>query len=765
MTSALMYAIGVVAFLIFLYLLFRMFSGVRIIGNNSVGIVEKRFSRKGSIKSGFIALAGEAGFQPGVLRGGVHFLLPVMYRVHSAPLVTITQGKLGYVFARDGQSLDPGQTLASNAGAANFQDAEAFLKAGGQRGPQRQVLREGTYAINLAQFIVITEEKVYALPINSDDEQIITRMAGQIAERKGFRAVVIKDSEDLLGIVTVHDGPSLPQGEIIAPTVGDDPSNRTTYHNTFQDPDKFLAAGGMRGRQLQVLVEGTYFVNRLFATVEVIPKTTVDVGYAGVVVSYTGETGMDVSGTEYKHGEMVARGHRGVWNEPLLPGKYAFNTYAGKVIMVPTTNIILKWSRTEVGAHRYDENLAEVSLITKDAFEPSLPLSVVVHIDYRKAPLVIQRFGDIRRLVEQTLDPMVSAYFKNVAQTRTLIQLLQERSAIQEISGQEMKGKFNHYNLELEEVLIGTPQSSSEDDTIEVILTQLRNRQIAEEQVETYHRQEKAAVQERMLREAESKARQQQLLTESEISITVQSNQGKADYQRALQQAAQIRALSEAEAEKAARIGIGQAIAIDEQVRAYGGPQYQVMQQVMTRFAEAIQQARVDVVPKILITGGDGSNGNGNSGTGSVMEALMTLLLSEKMGVAIHEEPSAASPAAEAFRQQIRQSLARADEGPMATPTPTPRFAELTPPPAGGPFPAAVPAGSGDPAAPGAPAAPARPVGPVAAAESALNRGATEKTVVPAGKPAAPPSNRPQNGPPAGGTTPPTPPREPGSGR
>ena len=82
-----------------------------------------------------------------------------------------------------------------------------------------------------------------------------------------------------------------------------------------------------------------------------------------------------------------------------------------------------------------------MSLITKDAFEPSLPLSVVVHIDYRKAPLVIQRFGDIKRLVEQTLDPMVSAYFKNIGQTRTLIQLIQERSAIQQIVGRADEGE------------------------------------------------------------------------------------------------------------------------------------------------------------------------------------------------------------------------------------------------------------------------------------------------------------------------------------
>ncbi len=64
-----------------------------------------------------------------------------------------------------------------------------------------------------------------------------------------------------------------------------------------------------------------------------------------------------------------------------------------------------------------------------------------MHIDYRKAPLVIQRFGDIKKLVEQTLDPMVSAYFKNVGQTRTLIQLLQDRSAIQDALGRADEGE------------------------------------------------------------------------------------------------------------------------------------------------------------------------------------------------------------------------------------------------------------------------------------------------------------------------------------
>jgi uncharacterized membrane protein YqiK len=645
---------------------------IRYIPNTRVGLVEKLISGKGSVRSGLIALHGEAGFQPDVLRGGWHFLTPFQYRVHRMPLVTIPQGKIGYVFARDGKDLSATQVLASNEAARNFQDVVGFLEAGGQKGPQRMILREGTYAINLVQFVVITDDQIYYLPLDRSEFEVFKKMATVIAARSGFEPVIIRGTDDSVGIVTVHDGPSLPSGEIIGAIVGEDPALAETYHNKFQDPDKFLRAGGFRGRQLQVLVEGTYYVNRLFGTVELIPKTVVEVGNVGVVVSYTGAAGADLSGTDYLHGELVARGQRGVWSEPLLPGKYAFNTYAGKVLTVPTTNFILKWTRGETGSHKYDENLAEVSLITKDAFEPSLPLSVVVHIDYRKAPLVIQRFGDVKKLVEQTLDPMVSAYFKNIGQTRTLIQLIQERSAIQQQSGEQMKEKFAHYNLELQEVLIGTPTSGQPGGQIEQILTQLRSRQIAVEQIETYSRQQTAAGKERELREAEARARQQQLLTESEISIQVQSNQGKADFARAQQQAAQIqtlaaaegektrllgegeakkiRALAEAEAERAARVGVAQALAIDEQVRAYGGPQFQMAQQVMGRFAEAIQTSGVDVVPKVSL----GSGG----GNGSLLDSLLGVLLSEKLGTMAGIATTAPrDPAAEQIRAHLRKKL------------------------------------------------------------------------------------------------------------
>jgi len=667
--------LGIFGWLLFgIVLLVLLTKTFRYIPNTRVGIVEKLVSGKGSVQNGLIALSGEAGFQPEVLRGGWHLFVPFMYRIHKVPLVTIPQGKIGYIFARDGQDLPPTQALASNVKANNFQDVRAFLANGGQKGPQRMILREGTYAINIAQFVIITEDQTYYLPLDRSELETFQKMNAIIAERGGFRPVIIRGADDSVGIATVHDGPSLHSGEIIAPMVGEDPLDLATYHNNFQDADKFLRAGGLRGRQYQVMVEGTYYVNRLFATIELIPKTTVDVGTVGVVVSYTGDKGTDISGQEYRHGELVTKGERGVWSEPLLPGKYAFNTYAGKVLMVPTTNFILKWTKGEVGSHKFDENLTEVSLITKDAFEPSLPLSVVVHIDYRKAPLVIQRFGDVKKLVEQTLDPMVSAYFKNIGQTRTLIQLIQDRSAIQEQSGTQMKEKFALYNLELQEVLIGTPTSGAPGGQIEQILVQLRSRQIADEQVETYGRQQSAATKERELREAEATAKQQTLLTESAISIQVQSNQGKAEYAKAQQQAAQIQTLAGAEAEKvrlmgegeakrikvmaeaqaeqAARVGVAQALAIEEQVRAYGGPQFQLVQQVMNRFAEAIEKSQVDVVPKINMGGG------GQQGGGSVIESLLGLLLSQKVSdMAGIVTVTPRDPMAEKLREDLKKQM------------------------------------------------------------------------------------------------------------
>jgi uncharacterized membrane protein YqiK len=632
--------------IIALIIVIRIANVIRYIPNNQVGIVEKLWAAKGSIKSGFIALHGEAGYEPEILRGGIHFFFPFTYRIHKSDLVTVGQGKIAYVFARDGAPLGPSQVLAANDtdDKSDFQDARRFLTGGGQKGPQRKILREGTYGINTTQFAIITDERVYGHALSSQEQDVLDAMKQTISDRGGFAPVILAADQDLVGIVTVHDGPSLPPGEIIAPEVGTDLRNPDTFHNNFQEPEKFLKAGGMRGRQLQVVLEGTWYINRLFATVESVPKIVIPVGNVGVVVFYTGPKTADVSGEQYRHGELVVNGSRGVWQDPLLPGKYGFNTYAGKIEVIPTVNFILKWVRGETGALRLDENLSEISLITKDAFEPTLPLSVVMHIDYKKAPMIIQRFGDVKKLVEQTLDPMVSAFFKNIAQKMTLIELLQNRAAIQAESASEMKAKFEAYSLELQEVLIGTPRAPVGDQTIENILIQLRSRQVAREQVETYQEQEKAATQERALNEAKATAAAQTALTQSLIQVRVQENEGSAALARAQKDAETVKVTAAAvgeksrlegqgEADKALAIGTANARATKLAVDAYGGPEYRLAEQNFSRFADALTRINQPIVPQFLIAGAQGTENSG----GLIPTAMLSTMFGRMMPDALEK--------------------------------------------------------------------------------------------------------------------------------
>ncbi|HMC11509.1 MAG TPA: SPFH domain-containing protein [Pirellulaceae bacterium] len=729
-TSILLIAFAVVA----VKLIVLAWLTLRFIPNNCVAVVEKLWSLKGSVPEGrILALDGEAGFQADLLRGGIHFgYWRWQYRVHTCPLVTVPQGKIGYVYARDGQPLPPSQTLGSVVPCNNFQDARAFLMGQhslpetsngkdplqhvGQRGRQLAILREGVYAINPALFVVITEEFAYTLRqlLAARELHAVHSWQEELNAVGGFSPVLIgqpmetvdqlRPDEmhlvDSIGIVTVHDGPSLAPGEIIAPAVGSDVGDKH-YHNNFQGPQQFLDGGGRRGRQYQPLTDGTYFINRWFATVEQIPKTVVPIGYVGVVVSYYGQAGDDLSGIAFRHGERVAEGQRGVWERPFGPGKYAFNTYAGQIVLVPTTNFVLHWVTGRSETHRYDDSLRSIDLVTRDAYEPRLPLSVVVHIDYQRAPNVIQRFGDVKKLITQTLDPMLSAYFRDIAHKKTMLELLHDRDLIQAEAREELRRKFHDFDIECVDVLIGKPDTDEKGGKIEVLLEQLRQRQLSIEQLETYQRQREASDKRRELAEAQALADMQTSLTNTRVKAQIAESEGEADLQRAKKQADKQIVMAEAnlaqsrrqaeqtlvlaeadsqqailagrgEAQRIMQVGLSEAAVLMQKVSSYGDPRLFALTHVGSQLAKSTQPL---VPERVFLSDGDGlsghTNGNGNGhadggaatiATTGLVGMLLQTLLAERTSFANGDNAELAS-LKELTSRLTRESLANMPNG------------------------------------------------------------------------------------------------------
>jgi uncharacterized membrane protein YqiK len=380
-----------------------------------------------------------------------------------------------------------------------------------------------------------------------------------------------------------------------------------------------------------------------------------------------------------------------VWERPLGPGKYPFNTFAGAIILVPTTNFVLHWITGKSETHRYDESLRSIDLVTKDAYEPLLPLSVVVHIDYQRAPSVIQRFGDVKKLITQTLDPMLSAFFRDVAHRKTMLELLHDRDLIQAEARAALQNKFHEFDIECVDVLIGKPDPKEGDPKIETLLEQLRERQLSTEQVETYERQRIAAEKRQILNEAQAHANMQTELTNSRVQVQIAESHGEADLARARKQAQQTIVIAEAdlarsrhqaeqtvvlaeadaqqrelagrgEAQKIAQIGLSEAAVLLKRIESYRDPKLYAI----SRVAEQLSKSSQPLVPERVFVAG--SNGSGTIGNGSMDSAglfgmLINLLVAEKSGFSL-DKPDPVLADAEVFADRMtRKVLASAENG------------------------------------------------------------------------------------------------------
>lgn len=602
------WVILIVLSILFYKFVLRVFFGMVIVPEDKIGLVTKKFVLFGADKSlpdgRIIATKGEAGFQAQTLAPGLYWGMWIwQYSVDMTAFTIIPEGKIGLVLSKDGKEIPTGRILARKVDSDNFQDATAFLNNGGQKGRQSAFITTGSYRINTFLFEIVIADQ-------------------------------IKIFENMVGIVTALDGDPIPQGQIAGKYVDG--------HNNFQDFDYFLEKGGNRGLQPQVMLAGSYYINSWAIQIEQNPMTDVPIGYVGVVISYIGEDGKDVTGETFKHGNIVSKGQRGVWMEPFGPGKYALNKYTTKLEPVPTTNLVLNWANARSESHDLDKNLSTITVRSKDGFPFNLDVAQIIHVPANEAPKVIARFGSMTNLVSQVLEPTIGNYFRNSAQDSDVISFLSTRKERQESAKNHIKAVLDEYNVNAVDTLIGdiVPPDS--------LMKTLTDRKIAEEEQKTYQTQRMAQEQRQgveketaiadMQKEivkasqsveiaqrtadatvkkaegdatslklnvnAEAEATKMRANAEAEATKARAGAQAEATKLNASAEAEKISKTGLAEAEKIMAIGKSTAEAYQLQVSAMGGDNF-----TKYKITEEIGKGNIKVIPDVLISGANGSEG------------------------------------------------------------------------------------------------------------------------------------------------------------
>ncbi|ETZ20714.1 hypothetical protein N824_03775 [Pedobacter sp. V48] len=597
-----------------------------IVPENKVGLVTKKFVLFGSNKElpdgRIIATKGEAGFQAKALAPGLYWgMWPWQYNVNMHGFTIIPEGKIGLILANDGAEIPTGAILARRVESDNFQDAEKFLNNNGQKGRQTSYITAGTYRINLFAFTVTIADMVII-------------------------------HENMVGIVTTLDGHPIESGQIAGKQI--------TGHNNFQDIDVFLKNDGNRGLQPSIILAGSYNINPWAIQIEEIPMTDVPIGFVGVVISYIGEDGKDLTGESFKHGNIVSKGQRGVWMEAYGPGKYPFNKYIMKVELVPTTNLVLNWANARNESHELDKNLSTITVRSRDGFPFNLDVSQIIHIPATEAPKVIARFGSMSNLVSQVLEPTIGNYFRNSAQDSDVISFLITRKERQQSAKEHIKAVLDDYNVNAVDTLIGDIHPP------EALMKTLTDRKIAEEEQKTYQTQKMAQEQRQGMEKETAIADMQKEIVKAQQSVeiaqrtadaTVKKAEGDANSLKlqvdAEATATKMRANAEAEAtkaragaqaeatklnatadaEKIAKTGLAEAEKImaigkstadayDLQVKAMGGDNF-----TKFKITEEIGKGKIKIIPDLIVSGGNGSDG---SLSGLMGLQLMQMIQQEK---------------------------------------------------------------------------------------------------------------------------------------
>lgn len=537
----------------------------------------------------FLANGGEKGPQIPVIPPGTYRINPLLFMVRVVPVTVIPAGKIGCVISMDGQPIKSGRLLAERiAGHSTFENGQDFLDKGGQRGPQIDILLPGTYRINT---------DVYKVELND--------------------AIVVPANK--VGLVTARDGKPLPEKEFVA--------SHIDGHSDFQDASGFLANGGQRGPQFDVLKPGTYYINPMMFVVTLDDVAVIERGQVAVVVSNVGEEpkqikqAVEESGVDRKNlsQEMksavderlrqgleryvVSKGFRGIQQDVVGPGTYYLNRMAFHAYMVDTTNITIDWDESS------DTKFDPLRVVSKDGFVMGISVKVIIRVRPDQAPYMVAKIGSIENLISHVIHPMIDSSFRNQASSTSAMNFMQDRQNEQKKAEEGARTELERYHVECVSVLICQINLPPE------LMKTQTERIIAQQQMEMYNSQEQAESRRIATEKTRAEADQQKNLVEAEIGVKIAAQnkekairfaEGEAEGTRLRKEgeAKGIAAVGKAEGERILAIGKATAESYELQNKAIGGEGV-----VSIEIAKQIATGNVKVTPDFLVQGSENLGG------------------------------------------------------------------------------------------------------------------------------------------------------------
>jgi len=582
----------------------------------------------------FLSNGGQKGPQTDYLPPGTFRINTRLFKITMVQAINISEDQIGIVEAADGEAIPAGNIFARSVAGHNFyQDAEVFLKSGGQKGPQTDFIPPGTYRIN-TKFFNVSLEPNTNIPqgsigfVTSTDGVPIDAgrlLARSVTDHSNFQngtafllnggqkgpqldillpgkyrintrmfqviehpAIVINSGS--VGLVTANDGEPLPPNELIA--------NSVSGHDSYQNASAFLENHGQRGPQLDILPPGKYYINPYMFTVDLDSAAVVNQGEVSVIISNVGKKpeqsaavgDPNLAGDKIES-YVVEKGYRGIQLDVVGPGTYYINKRAYIPIIVKTTNITIDWD-DESSAGSFNP----LNVTSKDGFIIKVGVKVVIRVQPEQAPYMVARIGSIDNLVKNVIHPLIDSSFRNQASSTEAMKFLQDRHEQQEKALERAQTELEKYHVEVLSVLICQIQIP------EALMETQTNKVIAAQQQDMYAQQREAEVKRIDMERTRAQANKQGDIVAAEIGVKVAEQEKIKTVTIAEGNSSRVKLEGQGEAEKILAIGKSTAEAYDL-TRAAIGPESVALIELM----KLIASGNIKITPDIVAGGDSGS--------------------------------------------------------------------------------------------------------------------------------------------------------------